>query len=335
MVTSDLRVDARVGVRRREFILAGAAGTLVSCGKSRTLQVGVTNYPAASPFYVALERGYFLDAGIDVRPQMLARTGDIIALLAAGRLHAALGAIGPPIFNVAARGSDVRMVLGREMVKLNCGTAGTLYARRSAFPHGTGDIREWSGKTISTGLGAGIGDFLLDTVLRRSGMEPKQVPRSPMNLYQASAALLSGSIDGILNPVNAPLDLGSDAGIVREDAARTVLAGVQLSYILFGPGLLKGEISVGSRFLAAYLRGVKDFEAGVTPQFLRDFAATQGGSGGVLQQCRTFSAPGGAIDRESIGLARDWAISRGYAPAGVSVDSVVDERFLGSLKAVA
>jgi hypothetical protein len=321
-------------VRRRDLFLAAGAATFVSCGKKRptgfqAIDVGVTNYPAISPFYVALERGYFREAGIDARPQMVARTGDIMALLAAGRLDAALGAIGPPIFNVAARGSDVRMVLGREMVKLNCGAAGALYARRSAFPQGTSDIRLWSGKTISTGLGAGIGDFLLDTALSRSGMEPKQVSRSPMNLYQASAALVSGSIDGILNPVNAPIDFGSSAGIVREDAARSLLANMQLSHILFGPGMLKRELSLGSRFLACYLCGVKDFEAGVTPQFLKDFAATQGGAQGVLKQCRTFSTPGGAIDRASIGLAGDWAASRGYAPAGVSVDSVVDERYLG------
>ena len=320
-------------MQRRSFCMAALGATLPWRGELRaaglkTIQVGLSNFPGMSPFYVALERGYFRNAGIDAQPQMLGRNMEIVALLAAGRLDAAINPVGPSLFNVASRGSEVRVVLGRERVTLSCGVCGSLYARKAAFPKGTSSIQEWSGKNIWAGQGAGLGEFLLDTILSRSHVDPKRVQRPRLNQAQAAAALVSGAIDGMLQANNGPLEFPPEAGIVREEAGMKIIAGLQTSHILFGAGLIHGDVTIGSKFLAAYLRGVADFEAGVTPQFLKDMAQSQGNSQTILTQCRRYSTPNGSIDRASIALARDWAVGRGYTEATVTVDSVVDERFL-------
>ena len=319
-------------MRRRDLVIPALSGALASCARrqpasARTIQVGVRSILGMSPFYVALERGYFRDAGIDARPQTIERNAETVALLAAGRLDIAITAVEPAFFNAVARGSDVRVVLGRERITQSCGDSGALYARKAAFPRGTADIREWRGKKIAAGQGAGLGEFLLDTILSRARIDPNQTPRPRISPGQAAAALSSGAIDGLLQSSNWSVSLESDSNIVREDAGRASIPGIQTSYILFGPGLLHGEISAGGRFLGCYLRGVRDFERGVTPHFLRNLTALQG-SPGALDRCRRYSTPGGAIDRESIGLFRDWAVNRGYTPAGIEVESLTDDRFL-------
>ena len=261
-----------------------------------------------------------------MRPNVEAHTG---LLVASGRLDAAVTNVTPALFNAADHGADIRIVMGRDRVTAGCGSSGALWARRAAFPNGTGDIRQWIGKRISRGRSVGTDEFLFDTIMSRSGIDPEQVPWPQLNTAQAVAALLAGSIDGMMRTENAALDHMAENGIVREEAGRKIVANLQYSYIIFGHGLLTRDVSVGSRFLACFLRGVRDFESGVTPQFLKDLAATEGGTQSVLRECRGYAAPGGAIDRESVRLSRDWAVARGYSQPGISVDSVIDERFLG------
>jgi NitT/TauT family transport system substrate-binding protein len=319
---------------RRRDLLFGAAG-LAAAGLHTAdaakaglpaIEVGVANYAGVSPFYMALERGYFRQAGLDVRLNIEAHTAPLVA---AGRLDAAITSVTPALFNAVAHGTDIRIVMGRDRVTPGCGSSGVLWARRAAFPNGTGDIRQWIGKRISRGRSVGADEFLFDTIMSRSGIDPGQVPWPQLNTAQAVAALIAGSIDGMMRTENAALDHMAENGIVREEAGRKIVANLQYSYIIFGPGLLTRDVSVGSRFLACCLRGVRDFEAGVTPQFLRDLAATEGGAQSVIRECRGYAAPGGAIDRESVRLARDWSVARGYSQPGVSVDSVIDDRFLG------
>ena len=122
---------------------------LASCrrkppGSLRTIQFGTVNTAGSSPYFVASEAGYFRDAGIDFVPQLAGRSADCISLTASGRLQATAVTIEPAWLNIAARGLNMRIVLGRDRVTPGCGVAGSLYVRKAAFPHGSGDVRAWA-----------------------------------------------------------------------------------------------------------------------------------------------------------------------------------------------
>ena len=96
-------------MRRRDFLLPVACAALAGCAKRnskplQTIRIGIGNYAAISPLYVALERGYFRDAGFDVQPEQVVRTGDTVALLASGHLDAAFAFAAPPVMNAVAQG---------------------------------------------------------------------------------------------------------------------------------------------------------------------------------------------------------------------------------------
>lgn len=319
-------------MRRRDLLWTPAVAALAGCsrkesGALRPLQVGVSNHSGMSSFYLALERGYFRAAGLDAKPQVVIKTSEAVALLAAGRLDAALMAVLPPVFNVISRGADVRIVLGRDSVNPNCGDAGAIYARRSAFPNGTSDPRQWGGKKFWNGFRAGLGEYLLDAMLSSAGLDPKQTPRVELDVTEAVAALSSGAIDAMINSNNLPMNFGVRPGIVREDAGAKVVAGLQITHIVFGSGLVREDPAVGGAFLACCLRGLREFQAGATPQFLRDLVATQGRDAGVITACRDYSTPDGSIDMKSIRSLIEWSVARGYTPAAPPFEKCVDTRF--------
>jgi hypothetical protein len=140
--------------------------------------------------------------------------------------------------------------------------------------------------------------------------------------------MISGSLDALVNGTNLPIAVGEHPEIVREAAGARAIAPLQYSYIWFGSRLLAAGIPVGARLLAAYLRASKDFLAGATPQFLKDYAASSGLDAGALGGCRATFTADGTIDMKSLKTAVDWGIARGFTDAGASAEALVDTRFL-------
>ena len=115
---------------------------------------------------------------------------------------------------------------------------------------------------------------------------------------------------------------------MRERAGRVAVANMQTSFVMFGAGLLQGDVSTGATLLAGFLRGNREFAAGATPQFLKDYVAAQGTGSGVLSECRSYSVPDGRIDPKSIQTHVDWSVERKYSPRAVAAESLIDQRFL-------
>lgn len=320
-------------MRRRDFVWPATLAALTSCVKKpasglTSIEFGVQPYPNAAIIYLALERGYFRDAGFDVHLRVVTGASNISAAVVEGRLDAGTYSSSPGLFNAVARGARVRLVLGREIVNASCGDAAAIYARKKAFPKGTSDIRQWDGKRFATiGSRAGMDSFFLDTMLARAGLDPAKTPRFTLNHAQAVAAMIAGSMDAMVN--GSPLPVAVDrAEIVRELAGARAIEPLQYSFICFGSRLLDAGTSIGARLLAAYLRAGKDFLAGATPQYLKDYVASNGLDESVLKGCRATFSLDGTIDMKSLKTAVDWGIARGFTDAGVSAEALVDRRFL-------
>ncbi|MBZ5609073.1 MAG: ABC transporter substrate-binding protein [Acidobacteriia bacterium] len=319
-------------MRRRDLLLPAAAAVLSSCarkksGPLREIRFGAHPFPNMSVFYLALEKGYFRDAGFDVRPQVAATAQIMASLLAAGQVDGACTFASPALFNLASGGATLRIVLGREVVSPACGDAGAIYVRRKSFPKGTSDIRLWEGKRFSTVGRAGLGEFFLDSELSAVGLDPSKTPRTNLGHPEMVAALISGGVDAAMNAGHVPYNFSSHPEIVREDAGLRALTGLQFSYIWFGKGLIESDPKAGAALLAAYLRAGRDFLAGATPQFLKDYAAASNLGANVIDGCRRTFTQNGEVDRKSVARIVQWAIARGYSPATTSADPLIDARY--------
>jgi NitT/TauT family transport system substrate-binding protein len=79
---------------------------------SRRLLVAYVPVLAAAPTMIAMDRGYFADAGLDVELVTINTAQDAIALLARRRLDAAVGGVSAAFFNAIRRGFEVRLAGG-------------------------------------------------------------------------------------------------------------------------------------------------------------------------------------------------------------------------------
>src|SRR6185436_6095084 len=76
--------------------------------KKVVVKMGYVPVLIYSPLYIAIERGYFAQEGIDVQLTPLQGGSDSVVQLAAGNFDAVLGGIGAGLLNAANKGLDFR-----------------------------------------------------------------------------------------------------------------------------------------------------------------------------------------------------------------------------------
>ena len=136
------------------------------------VRMGSNDSVVNGPIYIALDRHYFTDVGLEVEDIRFGAASQMMQPLAAGQLDVVPSAISAGLFNALARDIDVRLVAGRETAKRGFGIFGVV-ARQDLWDSGAirtlGDLR---GRKVAI-AGANAGSTLqmaLARGLERQGM---------------------------------------------------------------------------------------------------------------------------------------------------------------------
>jgi NitT/TauT family transport system substrate-binding protein len=299
------------------------------------LRVSASRRLGMCSFYLAYESGYFADAGFDLEVTKDIEMAQSLPLLAGGRLDASFAAFGPPVVNAVIRGARLRLVAARERLSPGCGTAGTVFVSREAFPAGVRSMRQLKGARIGLSGASPQTGFWLDTLLQHEGMRRSDVVLRKIDLTESVAAIRAGALDAF---VSTEVDLGPELrllGLVAGPSAASLLPNSPFSCILFGRSLLDGDTATGARFLHAYFRGANDFLGGRTPRFLDDYAIGNNLDAKLLRQtCRNTFEPDGSIRLDDLRRYTEWMAANDLCPAHVDVRAMVDTRFLQAARAM-
>ncbi len=323
-------------MRRRELVRSLAGSWLAATGckrrrakDERKLKVAVAPQLTMAPLHLALEMGYFADAGVDVSVVEITNSVQVMLLLAAGEVDASLTSLSVAFLNAVARGSNVRIVAGRALLSAGCESGDRIYVRRADHPGGLQDLRLLRGKRIAISRRGTTTEFFLDAMLASAGLTQRDVQVSTLARSEAVAALLSGRIDVLMDH-----QFHRDMEEVSRQVARgprvaDFLPNFQYTHVFFGSRLLAGDFQKGIGLLGGYLRGVREFMAGQTPRFMDDFARANGlDPARTRAGCRDFLAPDGGIQTADLERFLSGANEKGYLTAALHAADLIDWRFL-------
>lgn len=174
------------------FVIATGCGEKsedVTPGTPQQLDLALDFYvnPDHAGIYEAIDRGYFRDAGLDVRPQTPSDPSAPIKEVAAGRVDLAIS-YEPELLLARDQGLPVKAVAAIVPTPLT-----SLIWLKGSGIRGVKDLR---GKTIAT-AGIPYQSAYLDTILERSGLSPDDV--EVVDVQQGLLpAILSGRADAML-----------------------------------------------------------------------------------------------------------------------------------------
>lgn len=271
---------------RRALLKGAGAGVVLASAPALSLaqptpRIRVGFWPVASaiPFFAAIEKGYFKEAGLDVEPLKLASPQQIAEAMISGRAEGSANGTGSAALGIAeiaqpgllkifcTNPTNARFVLDQFIV-----------AKDSPIKA----ISELSGKKVACGPGV-QNVVLARTVMERAGARGAQVVELPIG--QHIAAIASGQVDacytleptgtvGRLNGTTRNLEVGVIAKYVLGDPMAPWHGGSASLTTEF----INKHPEVARRYIAAYRRGVdlvRSNPAEARP-FLKGYTAIEG-----------------------------------------------------------
>jgi NitT/TauT family transport system substrate-binding protein len=213
---------------------------------------------ASAGIYVALEKGYLREQGIDLQLEAVAGTADIVPFLATGDLDLALGAIGVGLFNAFDRGADMRIIAPAGIMPLEDSVL-PLVVRKDLVDSGQvrtpADLR---GRRVAVNVRGASVEYVLSKILDRVGMTIHDVDIVSVPFPDMPAALVNGSIDAAIPAepfATRSVDLGAGVKLVRE-----VIPGQMTTTILASGKLLRERPDVARRLVLAYMKAIRDIQ---------------------------------------------------------------------------
>ena len=235
---------------KRILCLVGAIGLLLTAPCAATVRVSLDFFPNANhiPLYVALDRGYFAEEGVEIDIFVPANPSDPVKLAAARAVEFALT---PQINYLIARSEELPLVSVGALIDRPLGGLVALRER------GVEQLDDLAGKRIGYAL-APLEPILWETVFHCAGIDPSGVEMINVG-YNTIAALVTGNVDAIGAFRNYEVlqleDLGYDPVFFAQEAF-CVPTTYELILVVH-PDLIAERKDEAAAFVRALSRGIE------------------------------------------------------------------------------
>jgi NitT/TauT family transport system substrate-binding protein len=309
-----------------------ATATAAASAPAReSIKYGYVAILPGAPNFIAQERGYFAEQGIDVEWVPFDSGALMVAPTAAGQIDVMIGVPGPSFFNALGRDITFRIFADQSR-----GPTGLLMRRELADQvHGVADLR---GRRVSFNVEGSPIDYQVRLAFQRAGLSMDDVEVSRVVNTDLAPALANGSIDAGAAPEPLPVLVEARGAGVRVPNYMEAVGRVPAaSFMVAGPSLQSRPDAVGTRFTVAYMRGARDYLAS-----LRDGKVVEPAVLDILSKWTSLpadliaQAPSGIVDRDGrvdlddINSQQEFWLRDGQVTTRVDLSRVVDYKYLNA-----
>lgn len=213
-----------------------------------------------SPVFIAVDRGYFRDEGIDPVVISTPLATDAINMTANGQTDIGATATGVSLFNAGLRGLDLKIV-GSMAVHPAPTTVIPLLIRKDLWDSGAvRSGKDLKGKVISTNSPGGSIEYKLALIMARYGMTIADVRETGLGQPDTIIALEKKAIDAaILGEPYATDAIHRGFAVLDIDDSKEA-AGDLGSVIVYNKSFMANRHDVAVRAMRAMMRAAKDLQ---------------------------------------------------------------------------
>ncbi len=315
------------------FVLIGIL--MQSCGSAQPasevvkLKAIVLPYTSFGPFFIAQEEGLFSEQNLEVEFVNFDSGTSPLPLLEQGEVDI-LGS-GPSLglFNAIGSGSQIRVVADKGYLASDGCTYMALLGSNSWMEKNqTTTTDSFKGVNISIDP-TNFEAFMFEKVLKETGLELGDVNPQDIAPPALGEAVQNDAVDliSIGDPWIVRLTSGGNASIWKP--YQEVVPNMQFGFVLFGPSLFRDNPEAGARFLAAYLKGVKQYNEGKTDRNLEILAKYTKLDTDTLQKaCWPPMNDSGEINLQTVNEFQAWAADKDLIDKVIPDDQYWDGSFV-------
>src|SRR5258707_1074255 len=328
------------------FARLALAGLLVIAGSGiaraddlRKAKIGVLRLSSSAPVFIAQDKGYFRDAGLDIELRFFDAAQPIAVATTSGDVDFGITAFTAGLYNLAGKGT-LKVIGGMSREKAGYPLIG-YFASNTAYAAGLKTPKDLAGKRVAvTQVGSSF-HYSLGLLADKYGFKLADVKVLPLqSLSNAAAALKGETVDAALLPVSTARTL-IDAGGAKLLGWVGDETPWQLGAVFASPKTLTNGALV-TKLLAALVRAdreyhdvvlasVKDGKADIndkTKPLLEIIAKyTNLPVEQVVGNC-AYVDPDGKLDVKNVGNQIAWLQEQGFVDKGFSADAIVAKEYV-------
>src|ERR1700716_2391676 len=191
--------------------LALAAGGVARGDELRKTKSGVLRLSPSAPVFIAQDKGYFREAGLDVELKFFDAAQPIAVATTSGDIDFGITAFTAGLYNLAGKGT-LKVIGGMSREKAGYPLIG-YFASNNAYAAGLKTPRDLAGKRIAvTQVGSSF-HYSLGLLADKYGFKLADVKVLPLqSLSNAAAALKGETVDAALLPISTARSLVDSGG---------------------------------------------------------------------------------------------------------------------------
>src|SRR4051812_9201205 len=182
-------------------VLVLAAGGMARAEEALKAKIGVLRLSSSAPVFIAQDRGYFREAGLDIELKFFDAAQPIAVATTSGDVDFGITAFTAGLYNLAGKGT-LKVIGGMSREKAGYPLIG-YFASNNAYAAGLKTPKDLAGKRIAvTQVGSSF-HYSLGLLADKYGFRLSDVKVLPLqSLSNAAAALKGETVDAALLPVS-------------------------------------------------------------------------------------------------------------------------------------
>jgi NitT/TauT family transport system substrate-binding protein len=324
-------------------LLAGfLALNVAECARAdETLKasVGVLKLSSSAPVFIAQDKGYFREAGLDVDLKFFDAAQPIAVATTSGDVDFGVTALTAGLYNLAGKGT-LKVIGGMSHEKAGYPLIG-YFATGKAYAAGLKTPKDLAGKRIAITQTGSSFHYSLGLLADKYGFKLGEMRLLPMqSLSNVAAALKGQTVDAALLPVSAARKLMDDGSItllgwVGEEtpwqvgavfASPKTLANKALVTKLLG-ALAKADREYHDVILAAMKDGVAPINEQTKPLLEIIAKYTNLPVEQVVGNC-AYIDPDGKLDVKNVDNQIKWLQEQGFADKGFDANAIIAKDYV-------
>ncbi len=330
------------------LILTALAGVLATSLASEArgadkVAVGTGGSASDAPFYIAYDKGFFKDEGLDVDLIVLDSGAKVIAPLGTGELDVGSGALSVGFWNALVRGVKFRIVADRGHTEKGY-LYQSVFMRKDLVDSGKfKSLADLKGMRMGFAAQGVTSLSLLNEATKFAGIKFEDVTPVYLSFPQQIAALQNKGLDGsfLIEP-QATAAVNAGYGVRFMDT-NEFYPHQQISVIFYSDKFAAQRKDVADKFMRAWLRGVRAYNDALAGGKI----AGPGADAVVQTMAKSFNmSPAlvremysqavdvtGAVNAAGIQKDLDFFLQQGWVTGQIKASDVIDMSFASKASA--
>ena len=326
------------------FVFLVALVASVGAQAADPVRLGLLHTLSPAPFYIAQERGYFRDEGIDLTFRFFEAAQPIAAAAVAGDIDVGVTALTGGFFNLAQKGT--LKVIGGGLHEERGYQGSAVLVSNRAFDAGLTSLAKLAGHSFAITQYGSSFHYMLGRIAEAEHFDTATVTLRPVQqIANMVAAVGSGQVD-------ATIAIASMAKPLAASGQAHVIGWVgdvvpyQITAVFTTAPMIAQHADVLRRFARAYQKGVADYRAAFLRLDAQGKPVTDATTDAVIPLIEKYVFTGdpkardkiiagigyydagGALDVQDVIAQLDWFKAQGLVKGDADPRSLVDTQFL-------